>query len=195
MVRHAFTDDVSEDHHCLRCRQPKIFLPPTQVHYALTDDASHSYHLTIGLHRDNRQWRDVLRHMLDDDPDETDETRKLHAEMMEIYASSIEGLHLHEAVPGWLLTCRLPWARSASASLAAGTRLAQTQWRAPHTLRPSTLPLSLVVTLTQARLTATVRQGGRGARRSSASSRASSSFTWAGLATGSSDTRRGVGLA
>ena len=136
VVRHAFTDDVSEDHHCLRCRQPKIFLPPTQVHYALTDDASHSYHLTIGLHRDNRQWRDVLRHMLDDDPDETDETRKLHAEMMEIYASSIEGLHLHEAVPGWLLTCRLPWALDRASASLAGTSQGSLKHNggAPHTL-------------------------------------------------------------
>ena len=74
--------------------------------------------------------------LLDDDPDETDETRKLHAEMMEIYASSIEGLHLHEAVPGWLLTCRLPWALDRASASLAGTSQGSLKHNggAPHTL-------------------------------------------------------------
>ena len=36
--------------------------------------------------------------------------RAVELELMELYASSVQGVHMHEAVPGWLLACLRPWA-------------------------------------------------------------------------------------
>ena len=59
------------DTHALVCEEftmrpgDVLYMPKGVVHYALTADDSESYHLTIGLHRDNMQWRDVVRYLID----------------------------------------------------------------------------------------------------------------------------------
>ena len=35
--------------------------------------------------------------------------RSVPHELMEIYSDVVEGIHMHEAVPGWLLLCLRPW--------------------------------------------------------------------------------------
>ena len=42
-----------------------LYMPKGVVHYAQTASDEEAYHLTIGLHRENMQWRDVFRHLLD----------------------------------------------------------------------------------------------------------------------------------
>ena len=91
-----------------------LYMPKGAVHYAHTADDSEAYHLTIGLHRINMQWLDVMRDVINSEEDARTiehgaaaiDTRALRADLVEVYAQTQEGVHLHEAVPGWLLTCR-----------------------------------------------------------------------------------------
>ena len=111
-----------------------LYMPKGVVHYALTAYDAAAYHLTIGLHRDNMQWRDVVRYLIDVNEGEDAEVhtsrtgaaavdiRALYAELMEIYSETTEGVHLQETVPGWLLACRRPWTLDANRSAAARER-------------------------------------------------------------------------
>ena len=84
------------------------------------------FHLTIGLHRTKMQWLDVLTHMLislappppppspsppPSPPPSSPEEAAVAAqvatlrELLEVYSKTAEGVHMHEAVPGWLLRC------------------------------------------------------------------------------------------
>ena len=44
-----------------------LYMPKGVVHYATTLNETESYHLTIGLHRENMQWLDVLHWLLEDE--------------------------------------------------------------------------------------------------------------------------------
>ena len=136
-----------------------LYMPKGVVHYADTHKDTETFHLTIGLHRVNMQWLDVLHYMIDahlrkgDDgdggehgDDEADPAaddadavspadgeaegeaggaaaaaappvpaakRAVH-ELLELYAESAEGVHLQEAVSGWLLRCHRPSALAAA---------------------------------------------------------------------------------
>lgn len=102
------------------------------MHYATTDSDSESFHLTIGLHRDNMQWLDVMHHLLVAGGEHRGDEQSVAAmargegsgegegggagselraqlELMQIYSETAEGVHLHEAVPGWMLLCRRAW--------------------------------------------------------------------------------------
>jgi len=98
-----------------------LYMPKGVVHYALTDSSSEAFHLTIGLHRENMQWLDVFHFMIEQAVDLpqsrrhgvgavlSPRRRSVQHELMEIYSGTVEGVHLHEAVPGWLLLCLRPW--------------------------------------------------------------------------------------
>ena len=87
-----------------------LYMPKGVVHFALTDVDETVFHLTIGLHRANMQWRDILRDLISQDEGATAASeRVVHADLMDLYSEMGEGVHLHEAVPGWLLACRRPW--------------------------------------------------------------------------------------
>lgn len=99
-----------------------LYMPKGVVHYAITNQEE-SFHLTIGLHRRNMQWIDVFHHMLlriCHGSDRSGGAASRGAEprtwrgcaehdLMELYADTAPGLHLHEAVPGWLLVCLRRW--------------------------------------------------------------------------------------
>lgn len=87
-------------------------MPKGVVHYAQTETGSEAYHLTIGLHRQNLQWLDVLHRLLtrrtDGPDDERDESVRVPIELMQIYSETQEGVHLHDVIPAWLLACHRP---------------------------------------------------------------------------------------
>lgn len=96
-------------------------MPKGVVHYAKTDPAE-SFHLTIGLHRENMQWLDLLHYLLSSQPSDGEAPARVPAtgdvqlstELIQIYSETARGVHLHEAVPGWLLLCRRVWNRQSA---------------------------------------------------------------------------------
>ena len=120
-----------DDTHSLLCDDftmapgDMLYMPKGVVHYAVTDNATEAFHLTIGLHRENMQWLDVFYHMLVHAEGiaaaEAEEQQRVALELMQIYSETAEGVHLHEVVPGWLLLCRRTWMRErVAAGKAAG---------------------------------------------------------------------------
>ena len=116
------TQYTVDDTHSLRCEDftmapgDVLYMPKGVVHYAVTSPDAESFHLTVGLHRDNLQWLDVLYQLLSSPEQQgLDGTQqgqsRVPLELMQIYAETGEGVHLHEVVPGWLLRCRRPWHR------------------------------------------------------------------------------------
>ena len=132
-----------DDTHSLECTDFRmapgdvLYMPKGVVHYALTEDGAEAYHLTVGLHRDNMQWRDVFYGLLATDAsgtpldrdadagaDDGGDAARLEAmrtpiEMLQVYSETAEGLHLFEFVPGWLLLCRRAWNRGRAVALDA----------------------------------------------------------------------------
>ena len=120
-----------DDTHSLLCEDftmapgDVLYMPKGVVHYAVTDDATQAFHLTIGLHRENMQWLDVAYHILalpvegeKEQEHQPPAAQRVAIDLMQIYSETAEGVHLHESVPGWLLACRRPWNRPGAASIA-----------------------------------------------------------------------------
>ena len=118
-----------DDTHALVCEDftmgpgDVLYMPKGVVHYANTDSAEEAYHLTIGLHRQNMQWIDLLHHLLTHATDTHADADTLSGasgvggaagdarvsiELMQIYSETANGVHLHDLIPGWLLTCHRP---------------------------------------------------------------------------------------
>ena len=114
------TPYTTDDTHSLVCDDftmapgDVLYMPKGVVHYADTDPNEEAFHLTIGIHRQNLQWIDVVHHLLHSgakaQPLPDGERRQgLLEELMQVYSETAEGVHLHEFVPGWLLACHRPW--------------------------------------------------------------------------------------
>ena len=76
-----------------------LYMPKGVVHYAITDKSSGSFRITVGLHRQNMQWFDVLM----DVAASVDTT--LDPFLIRYYSETPQGVHLQESVAGWLLAC------------------------------------------------------------------------------------------
>ena len=77
-----------------------LYMPKGVVHYATTSPVSGgSFHMTVGIHRGNMQWFDVLL----DVAESVDRT--VDPFLIRYYSETPQGVHLHETVAGWLLAC------------------------------------------------------------------------------------------
>ena len=82
-------------------------MPKGVVHYADTDPNEEAFHLTIGIHRQNLQWIDVVHHLLHSgakaQPLPDGERRQgLLEELMQVYSETAEGVHLHDIILQYL---------------------------------------------------------------------------------------------
>eukprot|EP00750_Incisomonas_marina_P019621 INCI3595.3.p1 GENE.INCI3595.3~~INCI3595.3.p1 ORF type:complete len:721 (+),score=108.90 INCI3595.3:81-2243(+) len=110
-----------------------LYMPKGVVHFAETLD-NVTAHLTIGFHRGNVQWLDLVKSLIANVTSVTgaalsdaisvqqflglDKALTISQgivrdslALLEVYSSLDVGMHLQEAVPGWLLKCvgRSPW--------------------------------------------------------------------------------------
>ena len=82
-------------------RTQVLYMPKGVVHYALTMNSTESFHITIGLHRDNMQWLDVLHHMMTSEEEDSGEggdargDSRVPLELMQVYAETAEGVRSH----------------------------------------------------------------------------------------------------